>query len=145
MAHPRRILRLQQLVLEIASETIQQVARDPRIEMVSVTRVQLSPDLTQAVVFWSCLGGEAKSRLVAAGLEQFRPVIQGRVAEELHTRVTPQIEMRFDPGLERAQHLDEIFHRLAEERGEPVEEADAPPESEARTPETDESDTGPAR
>jgi ribosome-binding factor A len=122
MANERRIKRLEQLILEVAAETMQREVRDPRMGLVSLTRVQLTSDLTHATVFWSTLEEEGKRRRTEAALESALPLLQRRVAGALTTRVTPHLELRFDPTLERAQRLDEIFHRLAAERGEAPED-----------------------
>lgn len=140
MAKERRVKRLEQLILEIVAETIQRELRDPRIGMVSVTRIRLAPDLTTATVFWSTLEDERRRARVATALEGALPLIQRRVAENLSTRVTPALSLRFDATLERAQRLDEIFHRLAEERGEPAPEA--PAEGEASDAPAEDRDAG---
>jgi ribosome-binding factor A len=118
MANPRRVLRLQQLILEVVAETIQRDLADPRLGLVSVTRVKLSPDLTSALVGWSLLGKESERRLSEKALEAALPVIQGRVGRALGIRTTPLLSFRYDRSLERAQRLDDIFHRLHEEAGD---------------------------
>jgi ribosome-binding factor A len=122
MANPRRILRLQQLILEVAAQALQREARDDRLEMVSLTRVKLSADLTHASLWWSCLAHDAQRKKIERALTGILPLIQRRVAEALHTRVTPRLELTFDPTLEKAQRLETIFQHLAEERGEPEED-----------------------
>ncbi len=136
MATERRIKRLERLILEVIAETIQREVRDPRIGLVSITRVKLSNDLSSGTVYWSCLEEEGARRRVAAALESARGLLQGRVAEQVRTRTTPILTLRFDPSLERAQRLEAIFHRLAEERGETQGEGpDAPPgDTEAAPP-----------
>jgi ribosome-binding factor A len=138
MAHPRRILRLQQLILEVVAETLQREVRDPRIGMVSVTRVKLAKDMGEATVYWSSLGDERRHEVTANALGQARSLLQRRVAEALHTRVTPHLVLRFDPTLEHAQHLEGIFQHLREERGEPDADADpdAPPDASDDAPAT---------
>lgn len=129
MARPRRILRLQQLILEVVAETIQKEVRDPRIGLTSITRVRLAPDLTQAEVFWSSLAEGAALRTTARGLEDALPLIQRRVAGALYTRLTPRLTLRHDESLLRAARLETIFHQLASERtdGEEPTEDTAPP------------------
>jgi ribosome-binding factor A len=121
MADRRRILRLQQLILEVVAETLQAEVRDPRMGLVTITRVKLSKDLSRAVVYWSSLGDEKEHRLSAQALEAATPLLQRRVAKALQTRITPHLKLIFDPTLERAQRLETIFHHLQEERGEPEE------------------------
>lgn len=118
MATERRVKRLEQLILEVVAETLQREIRDPRMGLVSVTRVKLAPDLGSATVYWSCLEEEGARRRTAEALDSALALIQRRVAGALETRVTPILSLQFDPSLERAQRLDDIFHQLAEERGE---------------------------
>lgn len=128
MANERRILRLQQVILRTVATHIQRELRDPRITMISVTRVKLSPDLSQAQIYWSCLGDEVQQRTTARGLEQALPSIQRAVAGAMQTRVTPRLSMRYDEGLQKSQRMEDIFRQIAEERGdveEPAEGAEA--------------------
>jgi len=125
MAKPRRILRLQQLILETAATHIQRELEDPRLGLVSITRVKLAPDLTQAQVFWSVLGDEAAVRTCERGLARALPSIQRAVAAALQTRVTPKLQLRHDGGMEHAQRLETIFAKLRAERGPEGETEDA--------------------
>jgi len=127
MAKERRVLRLQQLILETVAETIQRGLDDPRIGMVSVTRVKLSPDLTAARVYWSCLGTEAQRRTCERGLQGALPLLQRAVAESMGTRVTPRLSLTYDETLARSERLEEIFERLRRERGESPAPDDASP------------------
>ena len=130
MANPRRIKRLQQLVLQTAANHVQRELEDPRIGLISITRVKLSPDLTQAVLYWSVLGDDAQRRTTERGLENALPSIQRAIAHAMQTRVTPRCELRYDKGMENAQRMEAIFTKLAEERGE-IEPIDEPSEGDA--------------
>lgn len=130
MPSERRILRLQQLILEVAAQTLQREARDPRIGLVSITRVKLAPDLSTATLGWSVMGDDAERRTCERGLEHATPLVQRAVAKALQTRVTPTISFRFDESLERAQALEGIFQQLREEREEIAEKNEAPAASE---------------
>ena len=145
MAEPRRLLRLQQLVLETIATTIQREVHDPRVRLVSVTRVVLAKDLSTAVIGWSTLGTPSEQRTVERGLADALPMIQRKVAGVMGTRVTPTLSLKFDRGLERAQRVEEIFRRLQAERGEaPVEATGAEAVAEATEEEPgDEPKVGP--
>ena len=128
MAEPRRLLRLQQLVLETVATTVLREIHDPRVRLVSITRVILAKDLSTAVIGWSTLGTPTEQRTVGRGLEDALPLLQRAVAKVMGTRVTPTLTLRFDRGLERAQRIDEIFRKLEAERGvTPAETPDAAP------------------
>ncbi|MDJ0975182.1 MAG: 30S ribosome-binding factor RbfA [Planctomycetota bacterium] len=133
MANPRRVLRLQQLILETVAQYIQREVRDPRIGMVSITRVKLAPDLSTAAIGWSCLGDDAAHRKTARGLEDAAASIQRAVAQALQTRTTPRIHFRHDDTLEKAQELETIFEQLREEKRAHGELVDEDAESEAPT------------
>lgn len=117
MAKERRVLRLQQVILETVARTIQRDLDDPRIGMVSITRVKLSPDLSAARVFWSCLGEDATRRTCARGLDDALPVLQRAVAAQMQTRITPRLSLAHDATLAHAERLERIFQTLRDERG----------------------------
>ena len=118
MPDDRRLLRLQQLVLETIANAVQRDLDDPRIGLVTITRVKLAKDLTQAVVYWSCLEEGGPRRTAERGLAAALPVIQSKVAGALSTRLTPRLTLKFDTGMEKADRLDTIFSQLALDRGE---------------------------
>ena len=123
MPPPRRIQRLQQLILEVAATTVQRELSDPRLGFVTLTHVRLSPDLMQATVYWSCLGTEADRRKSARALSAAIPVVQSIVAKALRTRVTPALMFQYDPSLAHAERLETIFEKLKRERPPAPEEA----------------------
>ena len=115
MATPRRVQRLQQLILEVAAEALQREVRDPRIGVVSITRVKLTPDLTQATLYWSTLAEGSARRTTERGMENVLPLLQREVGHALRTRITPRLVLRRDDTLEKAQRLESIFQRLRAE------------------------------
>ncbi len=128
MPPPRRILRLTQLVKEIAAETIQRRLHDPRIGFVTVTRVRLAPDLTEATVYWSLIGTDAQRRTTERALTDATSFVQSEVAKAIGTRVTPTLTFRYDPSLAQAARLEQIFEGLRSERGEKGDPGETPAE-----------------
>jgi ribosome-binding factor A len=125
MPDDRRLLRLQQLVLETVASTVQRDLDDPRIGLVTITKVKLAKDLTQAVVYWSCLDDGGPRRTAERGLADALPVIQRAVAGAIGTRQTPHLSLRFDRAPEHAGRIDSILAKLARERGDPPAPTDA--------------------
>ena len=128
MATGRRIKRLEQVILRAVAQFIQREVRDPRIGMVSITRVKLAKDLSAAQIGWSILGDEAEQRTVQRGLENATPAVQRAVAQAMQTRVTPRISFKYDKTLKEAQALEEIFETLRQEK---VEHGELDPDEEA--------------
>lgn len=79
--------------------------KDPRIGMVTLTGVVMSPDLKHARVFFSCLGDDAAHQRALAGLRSASGFIKAHAARLLKLRYTPDITFLFDPSLERADRL----------------------------------------
>ena len=136
MADTRRILRLQQLMLETLATALQRQVDDPRVKGVTVTRVKLAKDLTTGILYWSNLEPGGPRRTAERGLTDALPYLQALVAEALATRQTPRLTLRFDEHLEKAAHLGEIFAKLAVERGE----IPAPSETPAEATDEDDED-----
>ena len=118
MADKRRLLRLERAILQTVGPLIAHGLADPRLGLVTVTRIRLSADLGVARVNWSCIGSEADRSKSAHALEDARGRLQGAVAKSLKTRVTPHLEFHYDASLEKAARINEILAQLARERGE---------------------------
>src|SRR5262245_12702780 len=118
MPAPRRIARLEKLILEVAAETIQRRLRDPRLGFVTLTHVKLSPDLHEATVYWSALGTPKERLATARALAKATGIVQSTVGKAIQTRTTPRLTFRFDETIEKAARLEEIFERLKRERRE---------------------------
>lgn len=75
---------------------------DPRIGLVTLTRVDVAPDLRNAFVFWSRLDHPGESGLAetAAGLESAASFARRRLAQLLPLKRVPALEFRYDPSLQ---------------------------------------------
>lgn len=89
--------------------------KDPRIRDVTVTFVEVSPDLRQAKVHVSVMGDETRQRLSLLGLQNSAGFLQRKVGDRLDTRYTPRITFVLDKGIKNAlavaRILDEVLPR----------------------------------
>lgn len=122
MADRRRIQRLEAAILQTVAPLVAHGLLDPRLNLVTVTRVKLSRDLSVARVNWSVLGGDADRSRAEHALAHARGRLQGAVARSLQTRVTPRLEFHYDASLAKAQRVNELLDQVARERA-----AHAPP------------------
>jgi len=129
MPDPRRIKRLEQVILHTVAPAIAGLA-DPRLSMISVTRIRLSPDLAIARVNWSCLGDAADRSKAQHALTDARGRLQVIVAKTLQTRRTPHLEFHFDESMEKAARIAEILGEIATERREREGDPEEPEETE---------------
>lgn len=117
----RRTERIAELIRRLVSETIQNKLRDPRIKgFITITRVEVTPDLRLAKVYYSVLGDENKKKKVAYGLKSAKSFMRGFIADELKLRYAPDIMFSFDSTLEHKERVSKILdqlHREAEDDG----------------------------
>ncbi len=103
--------------------------KDPRIGIVTVTGVAVTPDLREATVFVSVLGGDKRRQATLAGLESAHGVLQARINRELSLRRTPMLTFAYDDAVERGVRMtkliDELAADLPEDSGSPDDRDDA--------------------
>jgi ribosome-binding factor A len=104
--------RVNAAVREVLSEAVGEL-KDPRIGFVTVTGVETSNDLRQAVVFVSVLGSERKRTQSIDGLQAAHGLLQGRIARELRLKRTPQLTFEYDPTVERGVRMTQLIDELA--------------------------------
>lgn len=97
-------------------------ARDPRIGFVTVTGVEVSPDLSHATVRVSVMGTEQERAETLAGLASAAGHVRSQLARRLATRIAPEIVFRLDRGIEHAARIDRVLRTLKE--GGATEDAD---------------------
>ena len=108
----------EQLRAEIA-QLLRDEVTDPRVGMVTLTRVDVSPDLAQALVFWSPLDprtAEDPDAIAATGdgLESAATFLRTRIAKRLTIRRTPALAFRHDPSLEQGAETLALLRELDE-------------------------------
>jgi len=114
----RTNLKLSEIIRQRAAHVILHELADPRVGIVTITRVKLAPDLSVCTIFWSVIGGTSDRSRTSHALEHARGFVQRRVAEGLRTRVAPQISFEFDESVEGAIRMGGLLKQLRKERDE---------------------------
>jgi ribosome-binding factor A len=112
-----RMRRVNAAVREVLSEAVGEL-KDPRIGFVTITGVDTSTDLRQAVVFVSVLGSERKREQTIDGLQAAHGILQSRIARELRMKRTPQLTFEYDPSVERGVRMTKLIDELAPDTDE---------------------------
>ena len=118
-----RMRRVNESVRNVVAEGLGEL-KDPRIGMVTVTGVVVSPDLGEARVFVSVIGGAKKRAATLDGLESARGVLQAKINRELHLRRTPMLTFAYDESVERGVRMTKLIDDLAAELPEQEPEDD---------------------
>jgi len=85
--------------------------RDPRVQGVTVTRVEMAPDMRNAIVHVSVMGSPARQELALRGLASSAGFLQAQIAERIDSRYVPRLAFRLDGGV---RHSIEIARVLGE-------------------------------
>ena len=121
----RRTLKAAEAIREVVSMAILRELRDPRIEGVTVTHVEVTPDMRGAKVFVSVMGNDAKQKLCLRGLQNSAGFLQSKVAERIDTRYTPRLRFELDQGVKKSIAIAKMLSEVLpdEDRGEPPDHA----------------------
>ncbi|TWT99122.1 Ribosome-binding factor A [Botrimarina colliarenosi] len=98
----RRVLKAAEAIREVVGMSILTDLRDPRIENVTVTRVEVSPDMRNARVHVSIMGNEVKQNLALKGLESSAGFLQSKIADRIDSRYTPKLVFKLDDGVKKS-------------------------------------------
>lgn len=101
---------------EILAEEIQRL-KDPRIGFVTVTGVEVSPDLQHAWVYYTVFGDDTQQRGTAAGLRSAVSHLRSELGRQVRLKTVPELEFRLDESAARTQRIDEIIDELHREDG----------------------------
>jgi ribosome-binding factor A len=105
----RRPERVAHLVQAELARLLQQEAKDPRLQSVTVTAVRMSPDLHVARIYFRTLGDEAAVPAVLRALERAAAFLRGEIGRALGLRVTPELRFAYDTTLDNARRLDDLL------------------------------------
>jgi ribosome-binding factor A len=100
---------------QIRSEIASLLARDvhdPGIGFVTITRVQMTPDLQQARVFYTALGDEKTRRGSERALERAAPFLRRQIGSRLRLRRVPELAFLFDESIAGQDRIEQILNEI---------------------------------
>ncbi len=104
--------RISDLVRSRLTDLLKRKANDPRLQMVTITDVVVTPDARYADVHFSVLGGVEEQEETLAGLESAAGWLRRELGRSLRLRNTPALTFHYDPSLERGEHIAGILDEL---------------------------------
>lgn len=106
------------LIHREVSEMLLKSVKDPRIGLVTITRVKVTDDCRSAIIFFSVPGSISERERSIKGLGSATGYIRRELARRINLRYTPEITFEFDPSIEYAIHIGEVLQSLQKEREE---------------------------
>jgi len=134
-----RLERIKSAILRRASQVVTQELKDPRLGLVTLTRVELKDDLRNATLFWSTFGDAGNRSRTEHALASARGHVQSLVAAILNTRVTPTLAFEYDDSVEGVINVSALLGKLNEERA--ALEAERAPEDDGEGDDVEDDDS----
>ncbi len=94
------------------SEIVRRELRDPRVGMITLTGVEMSPDCAHATVFFTCLDA-AQAVPAAQGLRRAAGFLRSQLARRIKLYVTPELRFAYDESIERGARLSSLIDSVA--------------------------------
>jgi ribosome-binding factor A len=121
-AYPRA-LRVNQVLRQVVAEELERLVDADEIPMVTVTSVEVAPDMRTAVVYLASLPEET-----ATVLEERRTHLQKLIGLQMTIKRTPRLTFRADPAIATGTRVEELLRGLhAEDEAGPDDAAPSPP------------------
>jgi ribosome-binding factor A len=111
----KRAIRVGDQILKCAAGLLLQKVRDPRVSGVTLTGIQVSNDLKNAIIFFSLIGNQDDIKRAQAGLDSAKGYFKREIGLEVKLKNTPDIVFKYDPTLETGDHLEKLFQKIKTE------------------------------
>ena len=86
--------------------------RDPGVGFITLTRVQLSPDLQAARVFYTVLGEEPARTACARALERVTPFLRREIGRRLRLRRAPSLRFVYDESIAGQDRIERLLNEI---------------------------------
>jgi len=114
----RRSEKLSEEIKREMSQIVRSELKDPRISaMVSVTRVEVSRDLSYAKIFISLLGDKEESEKTLEGLMRAKGFIKRELSKKIRTRFMPEISFFVDHSIEYGAYINQLIEKVRQNEG----------------------------
>ncbi len=114
MTNSRAKARIEARIKERAAYCVEFELNDPRATFITITRVEVSSDLSTAHIFYSVYGTEADKTKTAHMLASAAGFVQRQIGRVLKTRRIPRVAWVYDDSIERAADMDRKIHAALE-------------------------------
>ena len=112
----QRPTRVGEQIREDLTELITREVHDPGVGFITITRVDVTPDLQQARVYYTSLGDDKARRETRRALERASPFLRRQLGRRLRLRRIPELQFFYDESIERHDRIERILQELDSER-----------------------------
>lgn len=113
MVQHYRVGRLSQEIQREVNDILMKRVRDPRVEGVTITGVEVTGDLQNATIYYSTLSNLASdAEKTQKGLDKATGLIRRELGQRLSIDVTPELKFVRDESVRYGDHIDELLNKL---------------------------------
>ncbi len=112
----RRQKRVGELIRREISTLLERKVKDPRLNFVTVTDVEVTFDLKDAFVYVSAPEGRERKEEILEGLERASGFLRHELAQNLRIKFIPRLTFIWDDSLERGQRINQLLREIAEKK-----------------------------
>ena len=104
-----RSRRIAEQVQRELSDLIRLQLKDPRVGMITITDVEVTPDNAHAKIYFTLLGQASRIDEAVAGLQHAAGYLRSQLAQRLRVRIVPQLHFEYDASVERGIRLSQLI------------------------------------
>lgn len=103
-----RSARLGELLREVLAEQLERI-EDERLELVTITRIDVDSEMNRALVFFDSLSGADGDAEILEGFATHRVRLQGAIGRQVRAKKTPILDFRPDEVIREAERIERIL------------------------------------
>lgn len=103
-----RTARLSETIRAVVAEELTRID-DERLELVTITSIDVDPEMNRAIVYFDSMFGEEGDEAVEEALMEHRARLQATINREMHARKTPILSFKPDEVIRAAERIDEVL------------------------------------
>lgn len=111
-----RVQRITKMLKEEMSRIIRVEINDPRLGFLSITDVEMTPDLRVAHIYVSVYGTPEEQDATIGVLERASRFLRGELGKQVEMRYTPELHFHLDRSIERGAHIFDLLHHINTEK-----------------------------
>ena len=109
----RRQKQIGNLIQKELGDLLEKKVSDPRLDFVTITAVEVSPNLRQAHIYVSTLGDQQEAM---KGFDHAASFLRRELASRLALRYMPELTFHLDTSLQRGEHIFQLLEEIQQGR-----------------------------
>lgn len=110
-----RVSRVGEQIKKELSQILQMELKDPRVGFVTVTGVEVTNDLSQARVYISVMGDDARKEETLRALDKAQGFLRSELGRRIRLRQIPELLFKFDTSIEYGSRIEQLLQEINRE------------------------------